>query len=120
LLILQHDEAHDYALLAELEQFGFNLEQLDPSLVYCALRKKEHDGWIQSRWGEETQGPPQRVDSLDRLGEEHFEEHLAVWIEDPPTRYLKVLTTIERCITSLSNYTSIESFIVQAIVFRTL
>lgn len=78
LLLLQRGEAHGYALLAELEYFGFNLEQLDPSLVYRALREMEHEGWIQSRWDEESQGPPRRVYILDELGE----EHLVAWIEE--------------------------------------
>ena len=78
LLLLQRSEAHGYALLAELEDFGFNLKRLDPSLVYRALREMEHEGWIRSRWDEESQGPPRRVYSLDELGE----EHLVAWIED--------------------------------------
>ena len=78
LLLLQRGEAHGYGLLAELEHFGFNLERLDPSLVYRALREMEHEGWIRSRWDDESQGPPRRVYILDELGE----EHLMVWIED--------------------------------------
>ncbi len=78
LLLLQRGEAHGYALLAELEHFGFNLDRLDPSLVYRALREMEHEGWIRSRWDEESQGPPRRVYILDELGE----EHLTAWIED--------------------------------------
>jgi DNA-binding PadR family transcriptional regulator len=76
--LLQRSDAHGYALLAELEHFGFNLERLDPSLVYRALREMEQEGWIRSRWDEESQGPPRRVYVLDELGE----EHLAAWIED--------------------------------------
>jgi poly-beta-hydroxybutyrate-responsive repressor len=78
LLLLQRGEAHGYALLAELEDFGFNPERLDPSLVYRALREMEQEGWIRSRWDEESQGPPRRIYVLDELGE----EHLAAWIED--------------------------------------
>ena len=78
LLLLQRGEAHGYALLAELEHFGFNPERLDPSLVYRALREMENEGWIRSRWDEESQGPPRRVYILDELGE----THLVAWIED--------------------------------------
>jgi poly-beta-hydroxybutyrate-responsive repressor len=78
LLLLKRGEAHGYALLAELEHFGFNLDRLDPSLVYRALRDMEQDGWIRSRWDEESQGPPRRIYILDELGEEHLE----AWIED--------------------------------------
>ena len=78
LLLLQRGEAHGYALLAELEHFGFNPERLDPSLVYRALREMEQEGWIRSRWDEESQGPPRRVYVLDELGE----SQLIAWIED--------------------------------------
>ena len=78
LLLLQRGEAHGYALLAELEHFGFNPERLDPSLVYRALREMEQEGWIRSRWDEASQGPPRRVYALDELGE----SQLMAWVED--------------------------------------
>jgi PadR family transcriptional regulator PadR len=78
LLLLQRSEAHGYALLSELEHFGFKPEQLDPSLVYRALREMEQEGWIQSRWDDESQGPPRRVYALDQPGE----SQLVTWIEE--------------------------------------
>ena len=78
LLLLQRGEAHGYALLDELERFGFDRERVDPTLVYRALREMEESGWIQSSWDEESQGPRRRVYALHNEGK----RQLAVWIED--------------------------------------
>lgn len=80
LLLLRQGEAHGYKLASELERFGFELEILDPSLVYRALRDMESMGWIQSRTDEDSQGPPRRVYELSAEGE----LHLATW-----ARYLQ-------------------------------
>jgi DNA-binding PadR family transcriptional regulator len=78
LLLLGRDEAHGYALLTELERFGFNPERLDPSLVYRVLREMEADGWVKSKWAEESQGPKRRVYSLSEMGA----NQLKSWIEE--------------------------------------
>lgn len=78
LLLLEAGESHGYALMPELERFGFNLEQLDPSVVYRMLREMEATGWVSSQWGEESQGPKRRVYRITDSGE----RHLAAWVED--------------------------------------
>jgi len=78
LLLLQRGEAHGYALLAELERFGFNPERLDPTLVYRALREMEEVEMVESHWDEESQGPRRRVYTILPEGR----EQLSVWIED--------------------------------------
>jgi DNA-binding PadR family transcriptional regulator len=61
LFLLARDDAHGYSLLDELAEFGFDPEQIDPSLIYRALRDMEEAGWVTSEWGEESQGPQRRV-----------------------------------------------------------
>jgi PadR family transcriptional regulator PadR len=79
LLLLRHGEAHGYALLSEIERFGFNPEHVDPSLVYRALREMEQAGWIRSDWDEEeSQGPRRRVYQLVTEGQAQLE----FWMED--------------------------------------
>lgn len=77
LLLLHHGPAHGYALIEELGQYG--LGELNPSVVYRALRDMEDRGWVSSTWEpEQTQGPPRRVYNLAAPGN----EVLARWIED--------------------------------------
>lgn len=78
LLLLQRGEAHGYALLAELEHFGFNPERLDPTLVYRTLREMEEVEMVESHWDEESQGPRRRVYTILPEGR----EQLSLWIED--------------------------------------
>jgi len=68
LLLLHHGPAHGYTLLEQLGEFG--LGELNPSVVYRALRDMERKGWVTSAWDdEESQGPPRRVYHLAKLGE---------------------------------------------------
>lgn len=77
LLLLHHGPAHGYTLLEQLE--GFGLGDVNPSVVYRALRDMEERNWVTSTWDEErTQGPPRRVYRLTALGD----EVLAWWTKD--------------------------------------
>ena len=78
LVALSRGEGHGYSLLDRLEKFGFDSEQLDPSLVYRALRDMEDSGWVESRWDDDSQGPRRRVYQILPGGE----AHLAGWIDD--------------------------------------
>jgi DNA-binding PadR family transcriptional regulator len=72
LLLLHHRPAHGYTLIEQLR--AFDLGDMNPSVIYRALRDMEERGWISSsRDEEETQGPPRRVYQLDSLGHEVLE-----------------------------------------------
>ncbi|MCD6577055.1 MAG: helix-turn-helix transcriptional regulator [Anaerolineaceae bacterium] len=78
LLFLMHEgPAHGYELAERLRSFG--VIDIDPSLIYRALRDMEAEGYIQSTWDEEkTQGPPRRVYTLTAEGN----ASLKYYIED--------------------------------------
>jgi len=77
LLFLHHSPAHGYTLLERLGEFG--LGDINPSVVYRALRDMESRGWVTSTWDEEqTQGPPRRVYRLTSQGH----EALGLWTQD--------------------------------------
>jgi DNA-binding PadR family transcriptional regulator len=55
------------------------LGDVNPSVVYRALRDMEERGWVGSSWDEEqTKGPPRRVYHLTALGD----EVLSWWTDD--------------------------------------
>ena len=60
LVMLNRDSAHGYSLLNGLSEFGFRPGQLDPSLVYRALREMEEIGLVSSEWDEESPFKPPR------------------------------------------------------------
>ena len=76
LLFLMHQgPAHGYDLVERLRSFG--VEDIDPSLIYRALRVMEAEGYIQSTWDEKkTQGPPRRVYTLTSEGDHSLQNHL--------------------------------------------
>lgn len=77
LLLLHHGSSHGYTLLDRLGEFG--LGDLNPSVVYRALREMEAREWTTSTWDEtETQGPPRRVYRITATGD----EVLRWWVED--------------------------------------
>jgi DNA-binding PadR family transcriptional regulator len=77
LLLLHHGPAHGYTLLEQLEEFG--LGEVNPSVVYRALRDMEEREWVTSTWDEEqTHGPPRRVYQIAAQGD----EMLGLWVQD--------------------------------------
>lgn len=78
LVMLHREEAHGYSLLNGLGEFGFNLERLDPSLVYRALREMEAANLVSSEWGDESLGPQRRVYRITEQGD----QALAQWVSD--------------------------------------
>ena len=76
LLFLMHrSPGHGYDLIEQLKDFG--VVDIDPSLVYRALRDMEAEGHIQSTWDEKkTQGPPRRVYTLTSEGDHSLQYHL--------------------------------------------
>jgi len=76
--MLQREETHGYDLLNGLDEFGFDPGQLDPSLVYRALREMEADGLVSSQWGEESLGPQRRIYGITDDGIRSMD----IWIED--------------------------------------
>ncbi len=76
LLFLMHQgPAHGYDLVDRLRSFG--VKDIDPSLIYRALRVMEEEGYIQSTWEEEkTQGPPRRVYTLTSEGDNSLQYNL--------------------------------------------
>jgi PadR family transcriptional regulator PadR len=76
--LLASGDAHGYGLLQGLDRFGFESDDLDPSLVYRALRDMEEQGLVRSKWEEESLGPQRRVYGLTGDGQ----DALTIWIQD--------------------------------------
>ncbi len=74
LFLLSRENAHGYSFLDGLTEFGFNSNQLDPSLMYRTLREMEESGWIASHMGEESLGPQRRVYKLQPDGKTYLAE----------------------------------------------
>ena len=78
LLMLRRGETHGYNLIDGLNEFGFDPDRSDPSLIYRALRDLEDSGFATSRWDDDSQGPRRRVYQITSDGE----DYLKTWVED--------------------------------------
>jgi len=72
LFLLLRGDNHGYSLLDELEEFGFDSSQVDPSLIYRILREMEADGLVSSYLGEESLGPQRRIYQLLPAGDDYL------------------------------------------------
>lgn len=79
LVLLHRGEAHGYNLLNDLDEFGFNPAQKDPSLIYRALHDMEELGLVISEWDQDSSlGPQRRVYQITPDGE----DFLTGWVSD--------------------------------------
>ncbi len=78
LTLLRNDSGHGYNLLQGLGELGFDIEGMDPSVVYRALRDMEDEGLVSSQWGDESLGPRRRVYSITADGE----DVVSAWKQD--------------------------------------
>lgn len=77
LLILRRGASHGYDLKNALSPFG--LGEVNPSLVYRALRDMEAERLVESEWDTESSaGPARRVYTITDAGRAHLEQ----WGED--------------------------------------
>ncbi len=79
LVMLHRGEDHGYNLLNGLDEFGFNPGQIDPSLIYRALREMEEICLVTSEWDQDSSlGPQRRVYRITQDGR----NYLARWISE--------------------------------------
>ncbi len=74
LLMLTRGAAHGFSLLDRIDEFGFDRNRFDASLIYRALRYMEELGWVHSRWEDDRQGPRRRVYHIQPEGEIRLSE----------------------------------------------
>lgn len=74
LLVLLHREpGYGYSLMNGLQDFGFQSEQMDISILYRALRELEAVGLVSGTWDEKSLGPQRRVYTITPQGESALE-----------------------------------------------
>ena len=79
LLVLLHREpGYGYSLMDGLQEFGFQPEYMDISIIYRALRDMQANELVSDSWDDNSLGPQRRVYTITPQGE----EVLAGWIEN--------------------------------------
>jgi poly-beta-hydroxybutyrate-responsive repressor len=78
LLLLAEGDCHGYDLYDRLEQFGFEQDCLDSSIVYRHLREMEEGQLITSFWDENSKGPRKRVYQISNQGLQELSSWMAL------------------------------------------
>ena len=73
LQLLSEGMGHGYALMEQLEQFGYSPEAVNLSTLYRMLRHMEQEGCLQSAWEEGGPGPKRRVYLIAEKGKRELE-----------------------------------------------
>ena len=68
LLVLKQWNIHGYLIMQYLNQMGF--PEVDHATLYKELRRLESDGYIESEWETDGNGPAKRVYRITDAGEE--------------------------------------------------
>jgi DNA-binding PadR family transcriptional regulator len=76
-LALAAGPAHGYELAQAIASVGFRRASEDPSLLYKLLRGLEEEGLAGSSWADGEGGPPRRMYTLTRSGEEYLHTRAA-------------------------------------------
>jgi len=75
LLVLLHREpGYGYSLMEDLQEFGFQSEHMDISIIYRALRNLQANDFVSDSWDNSSLGPQRRVYTITPQGEEALTE----------------------------------------------
>lgn len=78
LMLLHREPGYGYSLMDGLQEFGFQPEHMDISIIYRALRDMQANELVSDSWDENSLGPQRRVYTITPQGE----EVLSGWIEN--------------------------------------
>jgi len=76
LTLLYGKKDHGYSLMEELEEYGFDKEEINISTLYRNLRKMEKEGTLISSWEKGKSGPKKRVYTITNEGKKNLEEFI--------------------------------------------
>jgi transcriptional regulator len=70
---------HGWAIAQRIRQLSREVLQVNQGALYPALHRLEHNGWIQSHWGESENNRRAKYYSLTRAGNKYLREQQASW-----------------------------------------
>lgn len=92
LLLLRDSVGYGYALMDQLEDFGFSKEAINVSTLYRTLRKMEKESFVSSFWQEGGPGPRRRVYEITESGKKNLDQ----WIKILEIRKNRIEALISR------------------------
>jgi PadR family transcriptional regulator PadR len=70
---------HGWGIARRIEQVSEDVLQVNQGALYPALHRLEHQGWIESKWGESENNRRAKFYSLTRDGAKYLRQQQAQW-----------------------------------------
>jgi len=77
--ILRQGDSYGYDIYKKIIELSGNQYELKEATLYTAFRRLQHDGYILSYWGDETQGGRRKYYRITEEGKEHYEQNKKDW-----------------------------------------
>jgi PadR family transcriptional regulator len=77
--IIALEPLHGWAIAQRIKQISKEVLQVGQGSLYPALHKLEHQGWIESEWGESENGRRAKYYRLTRDGRRVLKQESAQW-----------------------------------------
>ena len=92
LTLLKEEKSYGYSLMERIEDFGFEEDSVNISIIYRRLRTMENDNLVVSSWSESDQGPKKRMYQITEEGKEELDN----WILLLKDRKKRISAIIEK------------------------
>jgi PadR family transcriptional regulator PadR len=73
------EPTHGWGIALRIQQVSGDVLQVQQGSLYPALHRLEHQGWINSKWGESENGRRAKYYSLTRAGKQQLERETKNW-----------------------------------------
>jgi len=79
LKLLQDSDKYGYEITKLIAENSDKLYELKEATMYSSLKRLEHDGFITSYWGSETQGGRRKYYHVTEIGRELYMQNKQNW-----------------------------------------
>ncbi len=80
LSLLSKGESYGYALIQEVKHLSGDKIGWTDGMLYPVLHRMEHEGWIESRWGQAENGRKRKYYSIKKDGKKALKDQREQWI----------------------------------------
>ena len=81
LSLLSQGESYGYAIMQEIKARLRDALRWTDGMLYPVLHRMEHNGWIQSRWGDSENGRKRKYYSIGKDGKRALNEQRQQWMK---------------------------------------
>lgn len=77
--VLMNEDNYGYSIIKEIYRKSGDVFELKEPTLYSSLRRLEAQYWVESYWGEQTQGGRRKYYRITTLGREIYDNNFKEW-----------------------------------------